>query len=94
MATERSQSDLLRLADAARAAGVSVQQLQYYLMVGLVEASAVSSGRQRLFDRRAVKRIRMIKLLNDSGYGLRDIREIFLAPPRRRRKSETKRETQ
>ncbi len=69
---------LLRLGDAARAAGVTVQQLQYYCMVGLIEPSVRSGGDQRLFDRRTIKKVRMVKLLNASGYGLREIREIFL----------------
>jgi DNA-binding transcriptional MerR regulator len=77
--------DLLRLGDAARAAGVTVQQLQYYLMIGVVEPTEFSGGDQRLFDRRALKKIRVVRLLNDSGYSLRDIREIFTSSKSRRR---------
>lgn len=71
--------ELLRLRDAADAAGVTVQQLQYYMMVGVVKPTKLSGGRQRLFDADAVKRIRMVRLLNASGYTLRDIREIFMS---------------
>ena len=70
--------DLLRLSNAAKAAGVTPAQLQYYLMVGVARPTKISPGNQRLFDRRAVQRIAMIQLLNESGYSLRDIREIFL----------------
>lgn len=69
---------MLRLSDAAQAAGVTPAQLQYYLMVGVVSPTQMSAGHQRLFDSRAVQRIAMIRLLNESGYCLRDIREIFL----------------
>jgi DNA-binding transcriptional MerR regulator len=44
----------------------------------VAEHSAESDAGQRLFSPAAIKRIRMIKLLNDSGYPLREIREIFM----------------
>lgn len=79
---------MLRLSDAAQAAGVTPAQLQYYLMVGVVSPTQMSAGHQRLFDSRAVQRIAVIKLLNDSGYSLRDIREIFIQnQPQRRREN-------
>ena len=76
--TKPVDENLLRLGPAARRAGVTPQQLQYYIMVGLVEPSELSTGHQRLFDPRAIKKIRMISLLNQSGYPLREIRDIFL----------------
>ena len=69
---------LLRIAAAAQAAGVSKQSLQYYLLVGLLEPSTRSPSGQQLFDEKALERIRLVKKLNDSGYPLREIREIFL----------------
>ncbi|MDH3583460.1 MAG: helix-turn-helix domain-containing protein [Phycisphaerae bacterium] len=69
---------LLRLSEAARRAGVTPAQLHYYLMVGLMEPTRVSAGHQRWFDGEALKRISLIRLLNDSGYPLREIRDIFL----------------
>ena len=69
---------LIRIGQAAKAAGVSTQTLQYYLMVGLIEPSERSSTGQQLFNQQLIKRIRLIKQLNDSGYPLREIREIFL----------------
>lgn len=74
----------MRLGEAARRGGITTQQLEYYVMVGLVEPTKLSLGRQRLFDRRAIKRIQMIRLLNESGYALRDIREIFVEGPSRK----------
>jgi len=63
---------------AAKKAGVSRQSLQYYLMVGLLDATEVTSTGRRLFDEKAVERIRLIKKISDSGYPLRAIRELFL----------------
>ncbi|MHC4911591.1 MAG: helix-turn-helix domain-containing protein [Planctomycetota bacterium] len=63
---------------AAKKAGISRQSLQYYVMVGLVEPTEVTTSGRRLFDNKSIERIRLIKKLNDSGYPLRAIRELFL----------------
>lgn len=69
---------LMPIGVAAKEAGISRQSLQYYIMVGLVKPTEVSTGGRRLFDRKAVERIRLIKKLNKSGYTLRAIRELFI----------------
>ena len=69
---------LASIGPAAKKAGISRQSLQYYLMVGLLEPTKVTPSGRRLFDERAVERIKLIKKLNDSGYPLRAIRELFL----------------
>jgi len=69
---------LLPIAKTAKEAGISRQSLQYYLMVGLLEPTKVSPGGRRLFDGKAVGRIRLIRKLNESGYPLRAIRELFI----------------
>ncbi len=77
----KSQSEevaYLRMTEAARAAGVSKQSLQYYLMLGLLEPARRTDAGHQLFDAESVKRIRLIRQMNDSGYPLREIRDIFL----------------
>ena len=69
---------LMRIGTAAAKAGVSRQTLQYYVMVDLIKPSSRSQAGQRLFDQDAVKRIKLIRRLNRSGYTLRGIRDIFL----------------
>ena len=71
-------SRLIPIGAAAKKAGVSRQSLQYYLMVGLLEPTEITATGRRLFDEKAVVRIKLIKRLNDSGYPLRAIRELFL----------------
>ncbi len=71
-------SKLIPTGSAAKKAGVSRQSLQYYLMVGLLEPAEITATGRRLFDEKTVERIRLIKRLNDSGYPLRAIRELFL----------------
>ncbi len=69
---------LMSIGQAARQASVSTQSLQYYIMVGLIKPTSISKTNRRLFDVRAVDRIKLIKKLNKSGYPLRAIRELFL----------------
>ena len=63
---------------AAKKAGISRQSLQYYLMVGLIEPTKITSTRRRLFNEKTVTRIKIIKKMNESGYPLRAIRELFI----------------
>jgi len=69
---------LLPIGAAAKEAGISRQSLQYYIMVGLVKPTEVTPTGRRFFDSKAVQRIRLIKKLNQSGYTLRAIRELFI----------------
>jgi len=70
--------DLISIGAAAKKAGISRQSLQYYIMVGLLEPTKITSTNRRMFDKKAVERVKLIKKLNDSGYPLRAIRELFL----------------
>lgn len=69
---------LVPIGATAKKAGVSRQSLQYYLMVGLLEPIEVTQTGRRLFDEKSIERIKLIKKLNQSGYPLRAIRELFL----------------
>ena len=69
---------LFSIGQAASKAGVSRQTVQYYLMVGLLEPTEVTATGRRLFDEKAIETIRLIHQMNETGYTLRDIREIFL----------------
>jgi DNA-binding transcriptional MerR regulator len=75
---ESTDNAIVSIGRAAEKAGVSRQSLQYYLMVGLLEPTQVTSSGRRLFDEKAVERIRLIKRLNESGYPLRAIRDLFM----------------
>jgi MerR family transcriptional regulator, mercuric resistance operon regulatory protein len=69
---------LISIGQAAKKAGISRQSLQYYLMVGLFEPTEITSTGRRLFDEKSITKIKLIKQMNDSGYPLRAIRELFL----------------
>ena len=72
------QNKLIPIGTAAKKAGISRQSLQYYLMVGLLEPTQVTETGRRMFDEKAIERIKLIRKLNDSGYPLRAIRELFM----------------
>jgi DNA-binding transcriptional MerR regulator len=69
---------LLPIGMAAKEAGISTQSLQYYLMIGLLEPTKTSPSGRRLFGGRAIDRIKLVRKLNESGYPLRAIRELFI----------------
>ena len=68
----------LRIGQAASAAGVSTNTVEYYVLLGLITPITSSGSRQRSFDAALVKRIRLIHELNESGYTLREIRRTWL----------------
>jgi len=73
-----NQEKLMSIGTAAKKAGISRQSLQYYIMVGLLEPTEITPTSRRLFDEKSIERIKLIKKLNESGYPLRAIRELFL----------------
>ena len=75
---ERNKGKLLRISAAAEAAGISKRTVEYYVMLGLIKPIRPPGLRGRYFDEKLVRRIRLIKRLNDSGYTLRDIRQTYL----------------
>ena len=74
-----SPESLVRISAAAKAADVSKQTIEYYVMLGLVEPLRMEGRYGRFFDDELIKRIRLIRELNKSGYTLRDIRETYLS---------------
>jgi DNA-binding transcriptional MerR regulator len=63
---------------AARAAGISYRQLDYWARTGLVEPTvrgAAGSGTQRLYGFRDILVLKLVKRLLDTGISLQQIRE-------------------
>jgi DNA-binding transcriptional MerR regulator len=67
----------MRISQAAQLADVSPQVIEYYIMIGLLRPVRHRGRRARFFDNELIKRIRLIRRLNRSGYTLREIREIY-----------------
>lgn len=47
-------------------------------MIGLLEPTEVTATGRRLFDEKGIERIKLVKKLNESGYPLRAIKELFM----------------
>jgi len=76
--SDKPDESLMRIGEAAKAAGVSRQTIEYYIMLGLIEPIRGESARSRFFDAKLIRRIRLIRRLNESGYTLQSIRETYL----------------
>lgn len=68
------------IAEAARLAGVSKQTVEYYILVGLIAPIRRGRSRRRAFNRKHVRRIRLIRELNETGLPLREIRDTYRLP--------------
>jgi DNA-binding transcriptional MerR regulator len=71
------QHKLLKIGDLAKQAGKSVRALHLYEELGLLTPKARSQGGFRLFDESAVRQIRWIELLQESGFSLHDIQKLL-----------------
>lgn len=70
---------MMRISAAAKAAGVNRQTVEYYILIGLIKPLRRAGKPGRYFSPPIVRRIRLIHDLNQTGYTLRAIREIYLA---------------
>lgn len=67
----------LKTKDVLQATGISHQVLYRYITMGLVEELKTQEGGNRVFSSETIPVIQLIKKLNQSGYTLRDIKDIF-----------------
>jgi DNA-binding transcriptional MerR regulator len=82
-------SQLLRTRDVLEATGITHQILYRYVTMGLVEElesrGPARGGRgPRRFPAETIAAIKLIQSLNQSGYTLRDIKDIFFKEKRLR----------
>ncbi|KPJ62390.1 MAG: hypothetical protein AMS15_04075 [Planctomycetes bacterium DG_23] len=69
---------LYNTGEVAKRSGLSQQVIYNYLNMNLIKEKKKTPAGRFLFDSSIFKRLELIKNLNQSGYALRDIREIFL----------------
>ena len=68
---------LLRVGDIARVTGKTVRAIHLYEELGLLQPTTRSSGGFRLYEPRAIERVRWIDLLNGLGFSLQEMREVL-----------------
>ena len=68
---------LLRVGDLAKQTGKTVRAIHLYEELGLLQPATRSSGGFRLYEERAVERVRWIDLLHGLGFSLQEMREVL-----------------
>jgi MerR family redox-sensitive transcriptional activator SoxR len=66
----------LSIGDVAEYAGVQPSAIRYYESVGLLEPPRRVSG-QRRYDPGVLKRLGLIQLLRDAGFGIKELQVLF-----------------
>jgi DNA-binding transcriptional MerR regulator len=72
----RPEPHLLKVGDLARMTGKTVRAIHLYEELGLLQPATRSSGGFRLYEQRAVERVRWIDLLHGLGFSLQEMREV------------------
>lgn len=70
-------SDLHTIGHVAKAAGCKVQTIRYYEQIGLLAPPWRSEGNQRLYDERAIQRLKFIRHSRELGFPLQAIRDLI-----------------
>jgi len=61
----------------AKASNVKVTTIRYYESIGLIDPPDRSEGGQRIYDEKAIERMRFIRHARDLGFPLEAIRELI-----------------
>ena len=67
----------LKTKDVLHATGITHQILYRYVTMGLVREYHTTESGHRLFSPETIAAIKLIRQLNQTGYTLRDIKDIF-----------------
>ncbi len=78
---------LLKTSAICRLSGRSRQVIYQYTTMGLIREARTTPSGQRLYDEGVVRKLKVIKDLNDSGYTLRAIKDVFFRDSASRRQS-------
>jgi MerR family redox-sensitive transcriptional activator SoxR len=75
--------DTLTIGDLAARSGVAQSALRYYERMGLIHASR-TSGNQRRYDRAELRRVAFIRIAQQVGVSLEEIKEALASLPENR----------
>jgi len=70
---------MIRVGDLARLTGKTVRAIHLYEELGLLKPATRSSGGFRLYESRAVDRVRWIDLLHGMGFSLHEMKDVLRA---------------
>jgi DNA-binding transcriptional MerR regulator len=69
--------EMLPTGEVMKRSGLSRQVLYQYTTMGLISEVAQTKAGYRLYPVEVLRRLEIIRSLNEMGYTLRDIKEIF-----------------
>jgi DNA-binding transcriptional MerR regulator len=69
--------ELFSTGDVMKRSGLSRQVLYQYTTMGLIKEAATTDAGYRLYPKAVFRHLEIIRSLNEMGYTLRDIRDIF-----------------
>ncbi len=73
----------MKIAEAARAAGIKISTIRYYERQGLIVAQSHSASGYREFTDEEVRRLKFVKRAQKLGFSLAEIRNFFMLSSRR-----------
>lgn len=73
----KSEKNPVTIGRLAKASDVKVTTIRYYESIGLIDPPDRSEGGQRIYDAKAVERMRFIRHARDLGFPLEAIRELI-----------------
>jgi MerR family redox-sensitive transcriptional activator SoxR len=65
------------IGEVARYAGIETSAIRYYESVGLLPPPKRVNGRNRRYNPSVLKRLGLIQLLRQSGFGIRELQALF-----------------
>jgi hypothetical protein len=77
MPKPESERKLYKTGDVLKRTGITRQMLYTYTTMGLIEEAKKTPTGQKLFDESIFRHLKLIHDLHESGYTLRDIKDIF-----------------
>jgi DNA-binding transcriptional MerR regulator len=76
-AKKKPKTKLFKTGEVVKRSGLSRQTIYQYTAMGLIEEADKTKSGHRLYDESVFLRLKLIRDLNESGYTLRDIKQIF-----------------
>lgn len=73
----KSEKSPVTIGRLAKASDVKVTTIRYYESIGLIDPPERSDGGQRIYDAKAIERMRFIRHARDLGFPLEAIRELI-----------------
>ncbi len=76
----------MKTSEVLEKSGITRQMLYLYATMGLIEPAAKTAAGHGLYDGATLTRLKIVRDAVETGYSLRDIREIFFEGSRRKKK--------